>query len=252
MIKLHFTSGDKEKLYGKLTQSMQNVNEREDVFMKKWTLPKAAAVAAACLMVTGATAFAASKITTYVGSSNGSYDYTNITEMSAAQSDAQGKYESTMPEFPETIGHDYRFDGGNTVHTSGLDDSGNTVGTWDDLRAVYKNDAGNEINLFMSYKPFDDGGVTPTDTRTIKGITVSYNYDEYLFLPDEKEPLAPEVQSRLENDAHFYVSYGSAEAETIFYSGVHFEKDGITFNIYSRDDVTADELFSIAEELIDR
>ena len=93
---------------------------------------------------------------------------------------------------------------------------------------------------------------TPTETLTINGITVSYNYDEYLFLPTEDEPLSPEVQEREKTDDHFFVSYGSSEAETVFYSGVSFVKDGVSYHLFTRDDISADDLFSLTEELIGR
>ena len=227
----------------------QNKN-REDVKMNKWTLPKAAAVAATCLLVTGGTVFAASKIITYTASSNANYDYSSATEMNSATSDRQENAEVKMPDFPDSLGG-YSFDGGNTVYVAGKDDVGNTLGKWDDLRAVYKNEDGDIVNLTLSYNLSDDENRTPTETRTIDGITVSFNYDEYLILPDENEPLEASVQERKENDDHFFVSYGG-EKETYFFSNASFIKDGVRYLIFTNDDVSADDLFKMAAELINR
>jgi len=247
---LHFSPEDKERLVGKIIQCQNQPKKSEDMNMKKWTLPKAAAVAAACLLFTGGTVFAASKIISYEASSNGSYDYSSVAEMNDAATDVQEKTEAAMPEFPGSLGG-YSFDGGNTVYVAGKDDSGNTLGKWDDLRAVYKNEDGDIVNLTLSYNLSDDENRTPTETRTIDGITVNFNYDEYLILPDENEPLEASVQERKENDDHFFVSYGG-EKETYFFSNASFIKDGVRYLIFTNDDVSADDLFKMAEELIEQ
>lgn len=249
MNRLHFSDEEKDRLINNLNLSVSKKKESEDnIIMKKWSLPKAAAVAAACLLVTGGTVFAASKIVMYTASSNGNYDYTTIADMNTATSDIQEKTDVTMPDFPDSLGG-YAFDGGNTINVSGKDDAGNTLGKWDDLRAVYKNADGGIVNLTLSYNFSDDENRTPTETRTIDGITVVFNYDEYLILPNEDEPLDASLQERNENDDHFFVSYGGDE-ETYFFSNACFVKDGVHYLIFTNDDMSADDLFDMAEELI--
>ena len=256
MNRLHFSSDDKDKMYQKLMESIQDSKEREEKYMKKWSLSKIAAVAAACLMITGVTALAESKITTIEGNTRSGYDYNTITEMTSAQTNINDKQDKVMPAFPETIGNGYAFDGGNTTHEREKDYHGNIIDTWDNLDGAYKNNAGNTIYLSMSYKSLFSDEKTPSDTeaRDIEGITVSYNYDEYLFLPDgeDNKELDSDVKARLDSDDHFHVSYGSDKPETAYFSSVSFTKEGINISIYSFDDVTSDELFSIAEELIMR
>lgn len=193
--------------------------------------------------------FAASKIISYEASSRGAYDYTSVIEMNDATDGVQTTTDVKMPEFPDSLGDDYVFDGGNTVNVSGKDEAGNTIGKWDDLRAVYKNADGGIVNLTLSYNISDDEDRTPTETRTTDGITVAFNYDEYLILPNEDEPLETSVQERKEKDDHFFVSYGG-DKETYFFSNASFAKDGIRYLIFTNDDVSADDLFSMAEELI--
>ena len=132
---LRFSPEDKKRITEKIIQTH---TEQRRINMNKWTLPKAAAIAATCLLVTGGTVFAASKIIMYTASSNANYDYSSATEMNSATSDRQENAEVKMPDFPDSLGG-YSFDGGNTVYVAGKDDSGNTLGKWDDLRAVYKN-----------------------------------------------------------------------------------------------------------------
>ena len=50
---------------------------------------------------------------------------------------------------------------------------------------------------------------------------------------------------------HFFVSYGG-EKETYFFSNASFIKDGVRYLIFTNDDVSADDLFKMAAELINR
>lgn len=81
---------------------------------------------------------------------------------------------------------------------------------------------------------------------------MTYNYDEYLFLPDEDTELDVKTKDRMEQDDHFFVSYGSDAQETVCYRNVRFQKGGISYSVFTSDEVSADELFSIAGELMNR
>jgi len=59
----------------------------------------------------------------------------------------------------------------------------------------------------------------------------------------------PSIQERNENDDLFFVIYGG-DNETYFFSSASFVKDGVHYLIYTKDNVSADDLFSMAEELI--
>lgn len=241
---LAFSSREKKRLLDHIMYADRQNTESEVSKMKKWSFQKAAAIAFAAVMVTGGTAFAASKILYYEAGSPSSYEYTSAVEMNASENASL---------FPESLGNGFVFDGGNNVTVSGKDEAGNTLDKWTDLMAVYNRPDGASVSLNVSKKMPEDDGRTPTETREIAGTTVVYNYDEYLLLPSEEDALTPEVEARLETDEHFYVSYGGGtEPETWYYSGVSFIKDKISYYLFSADDITADELFSMAGELLKR
>ena len=241
---LTFSSHDKKRLLERVMQADKQHVKSEVIEMKKWSIPKAAAIALAGVMVTGGTALAASRILFYEASSPAYYEYTSAADMNAKEE---------TPVFPETLGAGYVFDGGNDVNVSGKDDAGNTIGTWTDQNATYHHPDGTSINLSVSKQLPDDDGRTPTESQVIAGTTVDYDYDEYLILPAEEEALTPEIEARLETDDHFYVSYGGeSSSETYFYSGVSFIKDGIYYHLYTSDDITGEELFAMAKELLTR
>ena len=240
---LAFSSYDRKRLLEKVMQAGATHSKSEVIRMKKWSIPKAAAIALAGVMVTGGTAFAASRILSYEASSPAHYTYTSAADMNA---------EEGAQAFPETLGKGYIFEGGNDVYVSGKDDAGNTLGKWTDQRAEYHHADGTSISLSVSEQPADDNGRTPTETREIARTTVAYNYDEYLLLPDENAELDPAVKARMETDDHFFVSYGGEEQETYFFRSVSFVKDGISYNLNTMDEISEDELFSMAEELLTR
>lgn len=245
MNELRFHPDDKDRLHNKLLWSQSKTIEREANHMKKWTFKRAAAVTAACLMITGVTAFAAGKIVSYNASSKAGYDYKTAAQINGADS-------SMHPAFPESLGKGFSFSGGNKVHVDGMDGYGTTVGEWNDLHAEYKDRIGRKINVSVSSGHQADGNDrTATDSRTIDGINVQYNCDEYLFLPNEDYDPDDTVKARMENDDHFFVSYGSDKKETTFFKGVTFKQNGLLYHLYTSDSIDSEELFQMAAELID-
>ena len=237
---LHFREETKDRIHNKLLLSQRESAERKEPIMKKWTFRRAAAAVAACVMITGITAFAAGKIAYYTSSSRAGYEYKTASEIN----------NTNMPSVPDAFDNGFAFAGGNDVHVEGKDESGSVAGKWTDLSVQYKNDSGQTITLSMTEHPNAEETRKATETRMIEGVTVRFDRDEYLVLPDENEKLDANTKDRLEKDDHFFVSYGSERAETIFYNGVSFEKDGILYYLYSADDIGSEVLFGMAAELI--
>ena len=137
------------------------------------------------------------------------------------------------------------------MRAAGMDASGNTVGEWNDLHAEYKDRTGRKINVSVSGHQADGNDRTATESRTIDGTDVQYNCDEYLFLPNEDYDPDDTVKARMENDDHFFVSYGSDKKETTFFKGVTFTQNGLLYHLYTSDSIDSEELFQMAAELID-
>ncbi len=106
MDELRFHPAVKDRLHNKLVWSQIKTNEREANHMKKWTFKRAAAVAAACFMITGVTAFAAGKIVSYNASSRADYEYKTAAQINEADNNMN-------PAFPESLGNGFSFAGGN-------------------------------------------------------------------------------------------------------------------------------------------
>ncbi len=247
---LHFSSETRKRLYGRLICSDIKRSEREDHIMKKWTLSKIAAAVVASLALTGGVALAAGQIvSTYSGASIFDYKYDHD---DADLINSKAGIEAIMPDEFST---GFTFDKAAVLNVDGKDAEGNTVSSWPEINVVYVNPAKEKLSLNIEDAAYSSGidYETATMIREIKGIQVVYNLDEYVFLPPsaEENGLSQELQERLDNDPHFYVSIGSAEEEHSFHSGVVFIKDDIYYHLFGMDtDLTAEDFFSMAADII--
>ena len=246
---LRFSSADRERLCRKLAQFGSPGTESEDTLMKKKRIiGKTVAVTTACLLLTGATALASTGASSQICWSKGGYDYATTEEMASAQKDIQGEGQSPMAPFPERFDNGYAFAGGTLIHGTEADKSNSDP--WEDLSGSYKNDSGQEVTLDMSYQPYESDR-TDTEERTVDGVLLHYNEDEYLFLPPDQEgKLDEETEKRMNTDEHFFVSFGSKTPETDLYRSVAFEWDGVTYTLYSMSGARGEELLTMAEELL--
>ena len=246
---LCFSSEAKDRLCKKI-QSDAKGSERENKTMKKWTLPKVAAAAAAVLALSGGGVYAAGVITgsyTHVSDSDFKYSYSEIRKAM----DQAGIHAYVPESF--SVGYTYKAAAVLTTHDT--DESGNVVNSYPDLNIVYQDASGNRLIADL----YDAANITdertdPNAVREIDGITVYYDYVEYVTVPDEdylENTLDPEIRDRVYNDTHFGVIFNSAEEDYCAYSNISFQKDDIYYHIMVRDkELSADELFTVAEEMI--
>ena len=130
-------------------------------------------------------------------------------------------------------------------------ESGNVKAAFDDVEVFYTNESGNRIAIKTEYHPFSPKAESPTELRTINGTAVRFDLYEYLHLPDEGSRLEGAILKSLRADDHFDIIYDGAHPRKAFLSEVLFENDGISYQIYSEGKADREDLFSIAQELID-
>ena len=246
---LCFSSEAKDRLCKKI-QSAANGSERENTTMKKWTLPKIAAAAVAVLALSGGGAYAAGVITgsyTQVSTSDYKYDYSAI----GKAMDQAG----IQAYIPESFSVGYTYEAAAVLTTHDTDESGNVVNSYPDLSIVYKDASDNRLNLDLyDAANITDESTDPNATCEIDGITVYYDYIEYVCVPDKDyldNTLDPEIRDRVYNEGHFGVMFDFAEEDYCAYSNICFQKDNVFYCIHVRDkELSAEELFTVANELI--
>ena len=219
--------------------------ERMGSMNKRVRTRRIVAIAVVCVMVMGAAAFAAGKISMTFGHGHSGYDYRTEDDLSKAA------LNNNLASLPGQFSNGYKLEGGNEEKVNGADDGGNIISTWTEVSADYIYQ-GKRVTVSESRTPAgftEASGVKADDTRVIIGIDVTSRYFDYLFVPPDYEP-DEEIAAREKEDSHFTISYGSDKVTNERADFVTFEKNGISYNIMSFDGVSKDDLFAIAEGLI--
>ena len=247
---LTFSSGEKERMISRLANPQAGAPKRKESVMKKWTLPKVAAIAAALITISGGAAYASGHITGASSSvSTEDYKYTYETMNDAY---AEAGFTTVTPEAFST---GYTMEAAAVIKINGEDDEGRAIATWNSINISYTNAADEKVMLdaeqTVNVSPISN---PPIETREINGITVDYYTGEAALLPLKyvRKPLPADIQERLDTDPTFYVGFGSVDDITYFdHDAVSFVKDDISYFFYANDrSITAEELFSMAEEII--
>ena len=247
---IRFSAGEKALLCSRL-EEIAALQKKGDVQMnKKKAYPRAAMIAAVLVLATTATVFAAGKIRSITSHSRSSYDYTSAEEITEALE------ESGITAFPETLGEAFKMDGGNIVTNEGLDEEASVIESWESFSITYKDKEDRTLYVDVTrnaamYEEERGFCPEPTEKRIIQNTEVRYDHTEHFMVPPDYE-VNNETKKRAEEDDHFAIGYGASEAETMFFDTVQFAVDDTMYEIFSSDGVTGNELFSIAEQLIER
>lgn len=255
MNELRFSEIQKEDLVRKLTEAgnVKNVVRMK----KKLSVKKIAFLTAACLAVLAGCGVAVGKATGVVTSFSPDTFLSKTSDFSRME-----KLESKVGidvVAVETFSNGYKFDSMDIEDWRVVDDGDKTVGRFKELRIEYICDNKPKVSVDMESALInghidDDPGVAlrANEMRAVDGINVYYNYDEYLGLPASKDisPTEEELE-REETDDHFFISIGSDKRETYYVSSVVFERGDVHYCIMTFDEnITSDELFGMAEEII--
>ncbi len=255
MNELRFSEIQKEDLVRKLNEAgnVKNVVRMK----KKLSVKKIAFLTAACLAVLGGCGAAVGKATGVVTSFSPDTFFSKTSDFGRlAKLEKRVGIDVTAVE---SFSNGYKFDSMDVEDFRTVDDEDRTVGRFKELRIEYVCDNKAQISVNMESALVnghmdEDPGVAlrANEMRTVDGINVYYNYDEYLGLPVSKDIFPTEEElKREETDDHFFISYGSDERETTYVSSAVFEVADVHYCIMTFDEnITSDELFGMAEEII--
>lgn len=250
MSQINLSDDQKERLIKNLTK-VSSIR-REGSMKRKIGIKKAAIIAAACVMVFGTTVLASGKATGIVSDIYFGTKTDNFENLAKLEKEAGIDVVAV-----KTFANGYTMKTMEVEKSSTTDDDFNKLASYKSIHIEYEADGLPDIYVSMSpsemYYSGDDEYETNRDTATkeYEGITLHYNYDEYLSLPVDEEATADE-RAREESDAHFFISIGSDERQTDYVSNVTFELDNVTYIIMGFNiDMTSDDLFEMAENIID-
>ena len=226
------------------SELVNRIRSNKEVEMRVPNKKKMVVLALVACMLVGTTAFAASRITRYVGWSNpnsATVDYDETVKVA----EEMGVAKDILQQFS----NGYVFAMSNVGGTTGLDEKGKTVAEGETLEVTYTRENGPKINLYID-PMFETGDYSnATEAREINGVMVYYNKDFYKFVPADYK-MTEEDQARMD-EPHFYLSYGSSEVEEKISEGIVFETDNKIYNMFCWDaNMTPDEWCAMAEELL--
>lgn len=211
--------------------------------MKKGIMKKTIVTLAAICVLGSITAFAVEKITGITSHTNRNdavYTYEQALEL-------QKNYGPAI-SFPEKFSNGYTFSSAVPEYYETTDNNGNKVGSGSNLSVIYAKDDKEsvtfsaEVDLGESEAPTDetvmDNGTTLRLYKTInKFVPVNYELTE----EDKKAQEA----------GHFNLAYGSDKVEIQTSYMVEWDIDGQGYSLFKfGDDLSSDELFAMAEEII--
>ena len=235
----------KEKMISDLTKI--SPIRKEGTMKKRLGVKKTAIIVAACIMVFGVTAGAAGVATSIVSWNRIDTRTSNFEDLSKIEEKAGMDIAAI-----ESFSNGYTFKHMEVEEAKTQDAEGNDLRHFKGIDLTYIKEGCPDIYIGMNPAEMFSGSYdSDTAAKEIDGVTVHYNYDEYLNLPDGERPTEEELQ-RAETDKHFYISDGGSDPRyTSYVSTASFEIDGIIYCILGFDlDMTADELFDMAEEII--
>ena len=233
-------------------EAPEKLKTRIDFAIKSGEMPRkvrrpfskrlAAIALVAAVAVTGAVA--GNGIVAYTFGSSWSNERMNYTETQAEMTDGT--------KMPESFSNGFAFKNGVHVYGGEKDEDGNVLREWTNIDAEYERDG---VTLHLGTGEVHNDGTTVDtstfdDTREINGVTVQYSADDYKAVPADYEPTAEEQAAIEAGDLQ--IGYGASEVTVQQYQFLRWEQNGVYYTLSGFDlDMTADELFQMAQEIIE-
>lgn len=153
---------------------------------------------------------------------------------------------------PEAFENGFQFQGVEVIETKGKDENGKQLLSFQQLDIYYKNQLGQELVLSAGPKLKELGETERASSiqRMVEGVAVNYRLDHYKFVPgDYKLSEAEEEWAKQPNN---YVSYGSDTVQEQDIAFLCWTENDIYYYFYGRNGMNPEDLFAMAEEMIQR
>lgn len=218
--------------------------EREGYFMKKRFMKKTIVTFAAICVLGSITAFAVEKITGITSHTNRNdavYTYEQALDLQ--------KTHGPAISFPKEFSNGYAFSSAVPEYYETTDDNGNKIGSGSNLSVTYAKD-GKEDITFSAEAELGESEA-PTEEKTLEnGTTLRFYKTINKFVPVNYE--LTEEDKKNQEAGHFNLAYGSDKVEIQTSYMAEWNMDGQGYLLFKfGEDLSADELFAMAEEIID-
>ncbi len=218
--------------------------EREGHFMRKGFIKKAVVTLAAICVFGNITAFAVSKIagvTSHANRNDAVYTYEQALDL-------QKKHGPAI-QFPEEFSNGYKFSSAVPEYYETSDEKDNKIGSGSTLSVIYAKE-GSEDVTFSAEVGLDESG-TPTEEKTLdNGITLRGYKVLNKFVPVDYE--LTEEDKKAQEAGNFNLAYGTDKVEIQTSYMVEWDMGDQGYSLFKfGEDLGIDEMFAMAEEIID-
>jgi hypothetical protein len=208
-------------------KEMENIS-MNNIFKLKRVKPLI--IAALVLILSAATCFAASQISSLVSTSTDAFDKFPT----AQQVDKAVNY---VPDYPETFFNGFRFESASINNTQALDNDKNKMSEIKGITFFYTRDNAQKGQLLtLSTDPENPGltGDLGLNEEIIADGNINLIYSQVTFkvVPEGYVPTVEENQ-KMEQGV-LWISYGADEIETSNVQYVKWVKDGIVYNLMDK------------------
>ena len=217
-------------------ESVQSSPERI-VYMKKKRIITSA-LAAALVLAVGISAYAKWGVPRYTGTHQmpKTAEYTSLSELPGIEEDIG--YPVTVPE---RFSNGYAFDKLRVDGEAVFGESFEVLKEYYSVNVTYTGNDDSELSLHLSPVLEFEGSSgaparTPSEQRTVGGVTVDLNRDHYKVVPENYEKTEDDLTR--EAAGHFYVSFGSDIIEEREVASADFRLGNVNYTLL---DMTAKE-----------
>jgi len=225
----------------------RRMEEKEMKHMRtaRFSVKKAAILAAACCLLVGTAAVASSgKVVSLV---SGFYhkEFKNMEQLPEAEKCAGFSIKAV-----ESFQNGYAFSDMCVNDTKGVDEEGNTLETYKEISIGYEKAGEDDLTVYaVEAEHFHSSGRVPDKTVSIMGTEVKYYVDTYKYVPADYELTAADEENLKRSD--YFISEGADQVEEVKHTNVIWTQGNVTYSIMDIYGVTAPEvMFGMAEELI--
>lgn len=218
--------------------------KKEVITMRKMSMKKVAIVAAAACVLTGTVCMAGGKIAGYVGGTRLNTQTTEFSDIAKLE-----KKLDLDVNAPESFDNGYAFANASVADFDALDESGNKVGSIEELDIYYtKGDRRLNYSIEKGAEEYTEQELARMQVIEQDGVTYHYAKDQYLFLPPDAQPTEEELAAQ--EAGTLAISYGSDEREEKNYVYLRWSTGGQKYMLAGFDlDLDAQDMVAMAMQL---
>jgi len=211
------------------------------------------ALAAALMLVLGISAFAIWGIPRFTGTHPmpKTAEYTNLSALPEIEKDVG--YPVTVPEH---FSNGYAFSMLCVDGEAVFGESYEVLKEYYSVHVTYTRDGEPDLSLSLSpvleFESISEAPVrTPSEQRTVSGVTVDLNRDHYKLVPEDYEKTEDDLAQ--EAAGHYYISFGSDQIEEREVASAEFKLDNVSYTLMDMNakEASLDTLAQMAGEIIE-